>query len=435
MSTEYCAGSDVSLFKTFKTDAWYVVISKTSDAVWSPVWFRMWVELYFTPSSGLLFYIQKSLWAEKLSAYFLHLSVPGCPVSVIHSLGKEKFIRKRNRIQRHHLEYSVSTFVHVVLLRLGWKWELSPRNNQKMLQISPHSHATNSFRRSQSSSSSSGLLISPGLFAYNRHLIYTQSPVSEWVCSVFVLSSGLGVKACIFQRICTSIWAIFWVVKEEGRARPCPMVTYFINVYYASRDFPHWIWPNMHRIPPHALFCSGKDEMLQYLSNGLMVPVGLSVFWIATKHWSQCKVSNKRDCFCSGHLFKWAVTFLHKEEGVLFRPSLPPTHSMFGWKKHAEQPTDNSSWILSHCLIRVLHWNTCWWVSVHKSPLCVLHKLRPTESKKEGLPVQKRCPLLHSKQTRGLFFISVCSSAAATPWCTRRLNLFYKFPETWVGIF
>lgn len=116
----------------------------------------------------------------------------------------------------------------------------------------PHTHVMNSFCRSQSSYSSSGLLISPVLFAYNMLLIYTQSPVRVCV-QVFVLSSGLRVKACIFECICASISAIFWVVKQEGRARPCPMVTYFINVYYASRDLPHWIWPSMHCIPPHAL--------------------------------------------------------------------------------------------------------------------------------------------------------------------------------------
>lgn len=135
-------------------------------------------------------YIEESM-SWKAISLFSSAQRPRLPSFYNNSLGKERFIRKRSGIKRHHLEYSVFTFVHVVLLRLGWKWKMSPRNNQKMLQISPHSHAMNSFRRSQSSSSSSGLLISPGLFAYNRHLIYTQSPVSECVqCLLCRQASG-----------------------------------------------------------------------------------------------------------------------------------------------------------------------------------------------------------------------------------------------------
>lgn len=61
------------------------------------------------------------------------------------------------------------------------------------------------------------------------------------------------------------------------------MVAYFNSVYSASRDLSHWSsWerrPSMHRILPgcSVVFSSGKDEILQYLHDGLMVPVGLSV--------------------------------------------------------------------------------------------------------------------------------------------------------------
>lgn len=53
---------------------------------------------------------------------------------------------------------------------------------------------------------------------------------------------------------------------------------------------------------PHmlCLLCSEKDEMLQYLYNGLMVPVGLSVFWNATKHGLCAKFQTKDTAFVLG---------------------------------------------------------------------------------------------------------------------------------------
>lgn len=56
----------------------------------------------------------------------------------------------------------------------------------------------------------------------------------------------------------------------------------------------------MHCNPPHALFSSEKDEMLQFPHNGLMVPVGLSRFWNATKHGLCEKFQTKDTAFVLG---------------------------------------------------------------------------------------------------------------------------------------
>lgn len=54
--------------------------------------------------------------------------------------------------------------------------------------------------------------------------------------------SGLRVNYRLFWCICLCevFSAVFWVVKEEGEAEPCPMETYSSRVYSASRDSSHW---------------------------------------------------------------------------------------------------------------------------------------------------------------------------------------------------
>lgn len=68
------------------------------------------------------------------------------------------------------------------------------------------------------------------------------------------------------------------------------------------------VGPSM-RCIPDALFCSEKDEMLQYLYNGLMAPVGLSGFEMQPNMVS-VQSFKERYSFLSGHLFKPASTFL-----------------------------------------------------------------------------------------------------------------------------
>lgn len=146
--------------------------------------------------------------------------------------------------------------------------EMSHRNSKKKSDLRlkqivdiPHSLVINSLFRSQSSSPSLGLLISPGLFAYSVLLIYTQSLVS--VC-VFGVCFFLGPQSeCLRVWVHLSLWMYIFLSYfpgcETGRwARPCPMVTFFNNVYSASRDSSHWnCWesrPSMRCTPP--MLCS-----------------------------------------------------------------------------------------------------------------------------------------------------------------------------------
>lgn len=112
-------------------------------------------------------------------------------------------------------------------------------------------------------------------------------------------SSGLAVNACMFGCIylyaCTFLSyvrnvheCILWVVKQEGepdhvpwwRALTMCILLPEICLIGAVGRVGRTCSPSS----PDALFCYEKDEMLQYLYNGLMVPAGLSVIWTTTKH-------------------------------------------------------------------------------------------------------------------------------------------------------
>lgn len=121
----------------------------------------------------------------------------------------------------------------------------------------------------------------------------------ECVCSVFVFSSGLRVNACMFGCICLC---------------ECNVSQPFSGLWNRKVSrIPWWrsltvsiLFPEFHlegavgrggqtcvASPADALFCSERDELLQYLYNGLMAPVGLSVFWNATKHGLHAKFQTK----------------------------------------------------------------------------------------------------------------------------------------------
>lgn len=157
---------------------------------------------------------------------------------------------------------------------------------------------------------------------------------------------------------------------ETGRwAWPRPMVTCFNNVYSASRDLSHWnCWerqPSMRCIPPaspDALFCSEKDEMLQYLDNGLMAPVGLPAFWNATKHGLCARVSNNDTPFVPGiysNEHRLFCVTAPKKTRVVIKERLTLTNSMFGWNPMQSSPQrehqSNESFLLSSSLPWILY--------------------------------------------------------------------------------
>lgn len=134
----------------------------------------------------------------------------------------------------------------------------------------------------------------------------------ECVFSVcfFLRPQSVGLHVWVHLSLWKFIFLSYFLGCETGRWDwPCPMVTYFSNVYSASRDLSHWnCWesrPSMGCIPPDALFCSALRKMLQYLNIGFMVPVGLSAFWNATKHGLE-QSFKQRYSFFFWHLFKQA---------------------------------------------------------------------------------------------------------------------------------
>lgn len=199
---------------------------------------------------------------------------------------------------------------------------------------------------------SSGLLISPALFANNMLLIYTQSLVYKCVC-VFVFSSVLRVNACMFGCICfcecTSFSAIFSVVKQEGEPERVPWwrtLTMSIllpdicltgavgRVGQACAASPP---PPL----PYVLLCSEKDEMLQYLYNGLMVLLGLPAIWNAPKHGPCAKFQTKILLFFLGIYSNKHTLFCvtaPKKTKVLIKQRLALTEIMFGWNAVQNNP-------------------------------------------------------------------------------------------------
>lgn len=155
------------------------------------------------------------------------------------------------------------------------------------------------------------------------------------MCSVFVFTSGLRVNACMFGCICECC--------ETGRwARPCPVVTCFNNVYSASRDLSHWSWwesrPSMRCIPPDALL---RGRCCNTFYNGLMVPVGPSAFWNATKHGLGAKFQTKILLFFLGIYSNEQRLFCvtaPKKTKVLIQRRLALTRTMFGWNAVRNSP-------------------------------------------------------------------------------------------------
>lgn len=133
----------------------------------------------------------------------------------------------------------------------------------------------------------------------------------EFSVCFFLRPQSEGLYVWLHSSLWTYIFLSYFLGCETQRwARPCPEVTFFNNVYSASRDSSHWNCcekrPNMHWIPPILCYVLRK---MRYLYNGLMVPVGLLAFWNATKH-GLCASFKQRYSFCSGHLFKQVSAFL-----------------------------------------------------------------------------------------------------------------------------
>lgn len=166
------------------------------------------------------------------------------------------------------------------------------------------------------------------------------------VCSVFVFSSGLRVNACVLGRNClcecTSSSAVFWVVKQEGEPDRVPWwrsLTMSILLPEIRLTGAVGSVGQACVAPPRCsvLLCSEEDEMLQYLYNGLMAPVGLSAFLKCNQTWSLWKsfkqryrdnpfvlgiYSNKHRLFCET---------APKKTKVLIKQRLNLTNAMFGW--------------------------------------------------------------------------------------------------------
>lgn len=103
-------------------------------------------------------------------------------------------------------------------------------------------------------------------------------PASQWML------------ACLGAFISMNVHfsAILWVVKQEGEPdhvpwwralTMCILLPEICLIGAVGR-----VGRTCSASSPDALFCYEKDEMLQYLYNGLMVPAGLSVIWTTTKH-------------------------------------------------------------------------------------------------------------------------------------------------------
>lgn len=168
------------------------------------------------------------------------------------------------------------------------------------------------------------------------------------VCVCFFLHPQ---SECLHVWVHLFLWMYFFLSYflgcETGRwAWTCPMVTYFNNVYSASRYLSHWScwesWPSMRCTPlPYVLLCSEKDEMLQYLYNGLMVLLGLPAIWNAPKHGPCAKFQTKILLFFLGIYSNKHTLFCvtaPKKTKVLIKQRLALTEIMFGWNAVQNNP-------------------------------------------------------------------------------------------------
>lgn len=138
----------------------------------------------------------------------------------------------------------------------------------------------------------------------------------EFVCLCVRCLFFPPASVCMFGCIClcerTSFSAIFWVVKQEGEPEPRPMLTYFNNVYSASRDLSHWncweSWPK-HALPsPPLVLCSALRKM-RCCNTFIM---DWWCLWASQRFEMQPNMVSvqQRYSFFPGHLFKRASTFL-----------------------------------------------------------------------------------------------------------------------------
>lgn len=127
---------------------------------------------------------------------------------------------------------------------------------------------------------------------------------------------------------------------------------------------------------------SEKDEILPYLNNGLMVPLGFSLVSNATKHGLWAQLQTKILLF-SGNLFKQVLAFLcnsSKADQSLHQAKVSSLKkTMFGWNpsKTIHRGSINlmrgcSS--LSHCL-RPHIWSNTWCLVFTESTAGALHRL------------------------------------------------------------
>lgn len=152
-------------------------------------------------------------------------------------------------------------------------------------------------------------------------------PASQWML------------ACLGAFISMNVHfsAILWVVKQEGEPDHVPwwraLTMCILLPEICLTGAVGRVGRTCSASSPDALFCYEKDEMLQYLYNGLMVPAGLSVIWTTTKHGPCADFQMKILLFFSGHLFKQALIFLckaMKQTEVLIKQRLALTKTMCG---------------------------------------------------------------------------------------------------------